>query len=68
MASVPRTFINCTEPPLATIDMSRQWMVDPQFWGGHWLTNSRVIEMKTGHDPMISDPQGLTHCLLDCNR
>jgi hypothetical protein len=25
-----------------------------------------VVEMKTGHDPMVSDPQGLTQILLDC--
>jgi hypothetical protein len=24
------------------------------------------VEMKTGHDPMVSDPQGLTQILLDC--
>jgi pimeloyl-ACP methyl ester carboxylesterase len=68
VASVPRTFINCTQPPLATIEASRQRMVDPQFWGGHWLPGSRVVELNTGHDPMVSDPQGLTSLLLDCSR
>jgi pimeloyl-ACP methyl ester carboxylesterase len=56
---VPRTFINCTEPPLGTIDISRQRMVDPKFWNGAWLPGLQVLEMKTGHDPMVSDPQGL---------
>ena len=65
VASVPRTFINCTRPPLATIDISRQRMVDPTFWNGGWLTGSRVVEMATGHDPMVSDPQGLASILLD---
>jgi pimeloyl-ACP methyl ester carboxylesterase len=67
IATVPRTFINCTRPPLATIDVSRQRMVDPQFWDGHWLPGSRVVTMDTGHDPMVSDPLGLTHWLLDCS-
>lgn len=66
VARVPRTFINCTEPPLGTIDVSRLRMRDPQFWGGAWLPGSRVVEMKTGHDPMVSDPHGLTDLLLDC--
>jgi pimeloyl-ACP methyl ester carboxylesterase len=64
VASVPRTFIHCTEPPLGTIDISRLRMVDPKFWDGAWLPGSKVIEMKTGHDPMVSDPQGLLNLLL----
>jgi hypothetical protein len=51
---------------LATIDAVRRRVVDPQFWDGQWLPHSRVIEMKTGHDPMISAPQDLTALLLDC--
>ena len=66
VASVPRTFINCTVPPLATIDAVRRRVVDPQFWDGQWLPHSSVIEMKTGHDPMISAPQELTALLLRC--
>jgi pimeloyl-ACP methyl ester carboxylesterase len=64
VASVPRTFINCTEPPLGTIDISRLRMVDPKFWDGAWLPGSQVMEMKTGHDPMVSDPQGLLQLLI----
>jgi pimeloyl-ACP methyl ester carboxylesterase len=64
VASVPRTFINCTTPALGTIDVSRQRMVDPEFWGGAWLPGSQVLEMQTGHDPMVSDPEGLIHRLL----
>ncbi|MFM8577099.1 MAG: alpha/beta fold hydrolase [Limnohabitans sp.] len=67
VASVPRTFIHCTQPPLATIDISRQRMVDPAFWGGAWLPGSRVVEMATGHDPMVSDPPGLAEILLALN-
>jgi hypothetical protein len=51
---------------LATIDAVRRRVVDPLFWDGLWLPNSQVIEMKTGHDPMISAPQELTALLLRC--
>jgi pimeloyl-ACP methyl ester carboxylesterase len=64
VASVPRTFINCTSPPLGTIDVSRLRMVDPKFWDGAWLPGSQVLEMHTGHDPMVSDPDGLVQHLL----
>jgi pimeloyl-ACP methyl ester carboxylesterase len=64
VARVPRTFINCTEPPLGTIEVSRLRMRDPKFWGGAWLPGSQVLDMKTGHDPMVSDPQGLVDVLL----
>jgi hypothetical protein len=49
---------------LGTIDISRLRMRDPQFWDGAWLPGSQVIEMKTGHDPMVSDPEGLLMLLL----
>jgi hypothetical protein len=39
-------------------------MVDPKFWDGAWLPGSQVMEMKTGHDPMVSDPQGLLQLLI----
>jgi pimeloyl-ACP methyl ester carboxylesterase len=64
VASVPRTFINCTTPALGTIDVSRQRMADPKFWDGAWLPGSRVVNMATGHDPMVSDPEGLLAHLL----
>jgi pimeloyl-ACP methyl ester carboxylesterase len=64
VASVPRTFINCTLPPLGTIDVSRRRMVDPQFWDGAWLPGATVLEMATGHDPMVSDSEGLLKCLM----
>ena len=65
VAATPHTFISCTEPALATIEPSRLRVKDPAFWGGAWLPGSRVIEMKTGHDPMISEPAALTRILLD---
>lgn len=64
VAQVPRTFINCTEPPLGTIEVSRQRMVDPLFWDGAWLPGASVVDMPTGHDPMVSDPEGLVRILL----
>lgn len=66
VARVPRTFINCTQPPLATIDAIRPRVVDPKFWDGHWLPGSHVVELPTGHDPMISAPDALTALLLAC--
>ncbi len=66
VAAVPRTYLDCTNPPLATIAPSRLRARDPRFWGGAWAPQSRVVEMATGHDPMISAPQELTNLLIDC--
>ena len=68
VAAVPRTFVNCTRPALPTIDAIRPRVVDPAFWGGAWLggAGARVVELKTGHDPMISLPHPLTEILLGC--
>lgn len=65
VAQVPRTFINCTQPPLATIDVIRTRVADPKFWDGTWLPGSRVVELVTGHDPMISEPEALTRLLQE---
>lgn len=66
VARVPRTFVSCTRPTLATIDAIRPRVRDPKFWDGAWLPGSRVVELATGHDPMISAPEALTRVLLDC--
>ena len=66
VASVPRTFINCSRPALATIDAIRTRVLDPRFWDGAWLPGSRVVGLETGHDPMVSAPAELTALLLDC--
>lgn len=63
---IPRTFVNCTQPALATIDAIRPRVVDPRFWDGAWLPGSRVVALPTGHDPMVSAPEALTRLLLDC--
>ena len=68
VAAVPRTFISCSQPALATIEPSRLRVQDPTFWDGAWLPHSRFVELKTGHDPMISEPAALARILLDCAR
>lgn len=54
--AIPRSFIDCNQPPLATIDASRKRVREQGDW------DIQVLE--TGHDPMISDPQGLARILL----
>lgn len=68
VAAVPRTFVDCTQPALATIDASRRRVADPRFWDGAWPGGggARVVQLKTGHDPMITEPAGLARILLDC--
>ena len=66
VAAVARTYVSCTKPALATLATSRQRVVDPAFWEGAWLPNSRVIEISTGHDPMVSEPATLARILADC--
>jgi pimeloyl-ACP methyl ester carboxylesterase len=68
VASVPRTFVNCTQPALATIDSIRPRLSDTRFWDGAWLAGGgmKVVELKTGHHPMITMPAELTRILLDC--
>ncbi|HEX5286628.1 MAG TPA: alpha/beta hydrolase [Polaromonas sp.] len=66
VAAVPRTFISCTQPALPTIEPSRLRVKDPKFWDGEWRPNSKIVELKTGHDPMISEPAALARILLDC--
>ncbi len=65
VAAIPRTFVHCTQPRLATIDSIRPRVTDAKFWDGHWLPGSRLVEMQTGHDPMVSAPQALTQLLVD---
>ncbi len=67
VAAVPRTFINCTQPTLPTIDVSRRRMADPGFWGGAWHGGGgvRKIDMATGHSPMVSEPQAFNHLMRD---
>jgi pimeloyl-ACP methyl ester carboxylesterase len=60
VAAVPRTFIDCTRPALATIAPSRARVRAEPGWN--------VVEMATGHDPMVSEPVALSQILLDIQR
>lgn len=60
VAAVPRTFIDCTQPALATIAPSRARVRSEPGW--------QVLEMATGHDPMVSEPQALADLLLRIQR
>ncbi|TFY98402.1 alpha/beta fold hydrolase [Ramlibacter humi] len=68
VARVPRTFVNCTQPALPTIDAIRPRMADPNFWGGLWRSGggAQVVELATGHDPMVSRPAELAELLRRC--
>jgi len=56
IARLPRTFIDCTQPALGTIAAMRQRVRQAPGW--------RVIEIPTGHDPMISAPDAFLKALL----
>lgn len=58
LATLPRTFIDCTAPPMPTIAVMRQRVRQEAGW--------RVIEMATSHLPMVSQPKQLAEILLDC--
>jgi pimeloyl-ACP methyl ester carboxylesterase len=65
VASVRRTFVDCTKPALGTIEVSRQRVRDPRFWGGAWHGGggAKLVELATGHDPMVSQPAELVQVL-----
>lgn len=56
VAGLPRTFIDCTSPALATIAVMRERVRKEPGW--------EVREIPTGHDPMISAPGELLRLLL----
>ncbi len=68
VAGVPRTFVDCVRPRLGTIDSIRPRVRDAGFWDGAWIEGGgiRIVELQTGHDPMISDPEALTRLLASC--
>jgi pimeloyl-ACP methyl ester carboxylesterase len=55
-AALPRCFIDCTRPAYPTIDGSRQRVRSQPGW--------RIVELPTGHCPMVSAPELLTRHLL----
>ena len=56
VAALPRTFIDCTAPALPTIAMMRERVRAEPGWN--------LVEIATGHDPMVSAPQELVEALL----
>ncbi len=56
VARWPRSFIDCTSPPLATIDASRTRVRSEPGWD--------VRTISTGHDAMVSVPEKLLEILL----
>lgn len=56
VARLPRTFIDCTSPALPTIAPARVKVRQEPGW--------QVLEMTTGHDPMVSAPSELARLLL----
>ncbi|MGV3494477.1 MAG: alpha/beta fold hydrolase [Ramlibacter sp.] len=68
VAGVPRTFVDCVNPRLGTIDSIRPRVRDAKFWDGAWMGGGgvRVVELDTGHDPMVSAPQALADLLAGC--
>jgi pimeloyl-ACP methyl ester carboxylesterase len=68
VADVPRTFVNCVQPPLPTIDAIRPRVRDPKFWDGHWQggAGAQVVDLPTGHVPMVTLPGELAALFLRC--
>jgi pimeloyl-ACP methyl ester carboxylesterase len=60
VARVSRTFVDCTSPALPTIEKSRQRVRSEPGW--------TVLEIATGHDPMISAPTQLLEVLDQAGR
>jgi hypothetical protein len=55
-ATVPRCFIDCRQPAYPTIDGSRARVRGQPGW--------RIVELATGHCPMVSAPASLVRELL----
>jgi pimeloyl-ACP methyl ester carboxylesterase len=55
-AALPRTFIDCNQPAYPTIDAMRHRVREQPGW--------RIVEIATGHCPMVSAPQALLQQLL----
>lgn len=58
IAALPRTFVDCTSPAAANVAVSRRRARAESGW--------RVVELATGHDPMVSVPREFAPILLDC--
>ena len=56
-ASVPRSFVDCTQPAYPTIDAARRRVRSQAGW--------RIVEMATGHFPMLTMADELAQLLLE---
>ena len=56
LAALPRLFIDCTQPAYPTIDAMRERVRTQPGW--------QVVEMATGHCPMVTQPDALAAHLL----
>jgi pimeloyl-ACP methyl ester carboxylesterase len=54
-AALPRTFVDCNRPAYATIDAIRKRVRTQTGW--------RIVEIATGHCPMVSAPEALLAAL-----
>jgi pimeloyl-ACP methyl ester carboxylesterase len=59
-AALPRTFIDCTQPAYPTIAAMRQRV--------RQLPGFKVVELATGHCPMVTAPEALVRLLLAAAR
>jgi len=59
-AALPRTFVDCNRPAYLTIDAMRRRVREQPGW--------RIVEIATGHFPMVSTPDALLAVLLTLNR
>lgn len=55
-AALPRCFVDCTQPAYPTIDAMRARVRSQPGW--------QIVEIATGHFPMVSTPQALLDLLL----
>ena len=60
LEALPRLFIDCTQPAYPTIDAMRQRVRERPGW--------QVVEMATGHCPMVTQPDELVRHLLEFTR
>jgi len=56
-SGVPRIYIDCTQPALAALGTMKDRYRGKPGWP--------FVELKTGHDAMVSAPEALTRLLLE---
>jgi len=55
---VKKTYIGCTNPVYHPAVQTHDWVKSQSDW--------RYLEISTGHDAMVTDPQGLAYMLVQC--